>query len=167
MLRIGSRAGYRVQGTGGAREKELSFLNPEPRTPNPEESGFTLIELLIAVVVIAVGMVFVLGALSQCVAVLTTSTKTVEANYLLNQKLWMIDEAYYTTGSVEGETSENFSDPDESFSWALKDSVITADLGLETAFVQDKLNEESFRVAWNQGKMSKYIEVVRFVKKLE
>ena len=131
------------------------------------KKGFTLIELLIAVVVIAVGMVFVLGALSQCVAVLTTASKTVEANYLLNQKLWKIDEAYYTTGSVEGETSENFPDPGESFSWALKDSAITADFGLETAFVQDKLNEESFRVAWSRGEMSKYIEVVRFVKKLE
>ena len=64
--------------------------NPIMTSMRPKKA-FTLVELMIAVAVIAVGMVFVLGAFSQCLSALTTARKMVTANYLLNGKLWESD----------------------------------------------------------------------------
>ncbi|HQP91085.1 MAG TPA: prepilin-type N-terminal cleavage/methylation domain-containing protein [Candidatus Omnitrophota bacterium] len=127
--------------------------------------AFTLIELLIAVVVIAVGMVFVLGALSQCVAVLDTASKTIEANYLLNQKVWELDESYYGTGSAEGETTGSF-ETSKDFSWSVNDvEEITTDFGKQASFIKDSFNEETVKISWKQGRVSKDLSITRYVKR--
>ncbi len=128
--------------------------------------GFTLIELLIAVVVIAVGMVFVSGALSSCLAVLTTASKTIEANYLLNQKIWEIDEEYYSEGgSQQGEWSQPYDAPDNSFSWVIKNGDITVDFDAQADIMKENFNEQKVKVVWQQGRYSKDISITRFVKK--
>ena len=130
-----------------------------------KNSGFTLVELLIAVVVIAVGMVFVLGALSQCVAVLNTASKTIEANYLLNQKFAELDASYFGVGAAEGEASGAFEE-NKDFSWVVKDAEeITTDFGKQASFIKDSFNEETVSITWKQGKISKDLLVTRFVKR--
>ena len=74
---------------GIQRDKKLSVSDPDPNGKR-HSKAFTLVELLIAVAVIAVGMVFILGALSQCVSAFTTAQNMVTANYLLNKKIWEI-----------------------------------------------------------------------------
>ncbi len=127
-------------------------------------TGFTLVELLIAATVCAVGMVFVLGAFSQCVSSLNTAQNMATANYLLNKKMWDIDllvEA--NNGTTEGESSDEFREPYDNFNWTDTVGAITQDLGDETAFVAEKLNEESVVIHWSQGKVSKDISVSRMV----
>lgn len=127
--------------------------------------GFTLVELLVAVAVVAVGMVFVLGALSQCVAVLATAQKTIDASYLLNEKAWEFDRAQAQDGSMMGVWEEAFPAPHQSFSWVLNVTEFSADLGAETDFVRDELNDETVTVQWQQGRAKRDIAIHRYAKK--
>ena len=128
--------------------------------------GFTLVELMAAVAVIAVGMVFVLSAFSQCASSLAIAQKMVTANYLLNGKIWEIDLAHkVNNGSEEGEWSGTFVSPNEEFNWTQIVQPVSADFGQETSFVQENLNEEILKIAWSQGKVAKDISVTRYVHK--
>ncbi len=131
-----------------------------------KRTGFTLVELLVAVTVIAVGMVFVLGALSQCIYALTTAKKTARANYLLSQKLWSIDqERQQAGGSEEGARSGIFAELDKDYQWSDEVRAINEDFGNETTFIQKYLNEETVKVIWHQGKTDKDVSVTRYVAK--
>ena len=130
------------------------------------KAAFTLVELLIAVTIIAVGMVFVLGALSQCVFSLNTAEKITTANYLLNKKIWEIDLAQkLNNGSEEGGWGEAFPEPYNNFNWTQNVSGISADFGNETTLLQDNLYEEKVGVSWKQGAGMRDISVVRYVKR--
>lgn len=133
------------------------------RTGNRQ--AFTLVELLVAVAVVAIGMVFVLGALSQCMAVLVTAQKTVEASYLLNEKAWEIDRAQARDGSEKGVWEEPFSEPHQGFSWVLNVTDFSTDLGAETGFVSDELNDEMVTVQWQQGRVKRDLAIQRYAKK--
>ncbi len=131
-------------------------------------SGFTLVELMAAVAVIAVGMVFILGAFCQCVSSLTTAEHKITANLLLNAKIWEEDLVLKeNNGSEAGEWSEAFKPPYENFNWThvVRDGVSAGDFGNESLFVQENLNEEAFTVFWTQGKAVKDVTVTRFVKR--
>jgi hypothetical protein len=122
--------------------------------------------VLIAVAVITVGMVFILGAFSQCMSALTTAQKMTTANYLLNAKMWDIDLNHTANdGSEEGEWYGAFDAPYQGFNWTHVVRGVLADFGNETFSVQQDLNEELFKVAWTQGKTVKDVSVVRYVKK--
>jgi len=128
--------------------------------------GFTLVELLAAVAVIAIGMVFVLGAFSQCMSSLTTIEKTVTANYLLNKKMWETDSNisginFTETGSEQGD----FEAPYENFSWTRTTGPISSDFGNETIFMQQGLFKETLKIGWLQGKKAQDLVVTRYVKK--
>ncbi len=130
--------------------------------------GFTLVELMAAVAVIAVGMVFILGAFSQCVSSLTTAEHKITACFLLNAKIWEEGLAIKeNNGSEPGEWSEAFEPPYEHFNWThiVRDGVSAGDLGNESLFVQENLNEEESRVSWTQGKAVKDVTVTRYVRK--
>jgi len=139
--------------------------NPIMTSMRPKKA-FTLVELMIAVAVIAVGMVFVLGAFSQCLSALTTARKMVTANYLLNGKLWESDLAIkQENGSQEGEWSGVFLEPYESFNWTHKIKAVSVEFGNESLPGLERLNEEIMKVSWLQGRQTKDISVVRYVKK--
>ena len=130
--------------------------------------GFTLVELMAAVAVIAVGMVFILGAFSQCVSSLTTAEHKITASFLLNARIWEEDlEIKDNNGSEAGEWSEAFKPPYEKFNLThvVRDGVSAGDLGNESLFVQENLNEEEFSVSWVQGKAVKDVSVTRFAKR--
>lgn len=158
ILRIGknNNLGSRVSGLGSGRAPSTKHRAP----------GFTLVEVFIAVAVIAVGMVFILGAFSQCMSALTTAQKMTTANYLLNVKMWEIDLNHTANdGSEEGEWEGAFDAPYQDFNWTHVVRGVSADFGNETFFIQQDLNEELFKVAWRQGKTIKDVSVVRYVKK--
>jgi prepilin-type N-terminal cleavage/methylation domain-containing protein len=129
-------------------------------------SGFTLVELLVAVAVIAVGMVFVLGAFSQCMSSLTIAERMVTANGLLNAKIWEDNLALKASnGSETGEWSEVFTAPYEGFRWTHVVGDVAADFGNETLVVQENLNQDLWKISWTQGKIAKDVSVTRYVKK--
>ncbi len=131
-----------------------------------DRPGFTLVELLAAVAVIAVGMVFVLGAFSQCITSLDTAQKMIDANYLLNARAWEIDLAdKQNNGTGEGEWSGVFAPPNEKFNWTRIVRPVSADFGQEAEYVQQALSEEVLKVSWPQGKIAKDISVTRYVRK--
>ncbi|OIO36229.1 MAG: hypothetical protein AUJ74_03160 [Candidatus Omnitrophica bacterium CG1_02_44_16] len=130
--------------------------------------AFTLVELMAAVAVIAVGMVFILGAFSQCMSSLATAEHKITANFLLNAKIWEEGLAIKeNNGSEAGEWSEAFKPPYENFNWTrvVRDGVSAGDLGNESLFAQENLNEEESKVSWAQGKAVKDVTVTRYVKR--
>lgn len=145
---------------------ENNFLTCPVRKTFSNGTGFTLVELMVAVAVIAVGMVFILGAFSQCLSALTTARKMVTANYLLNGKIWESDLAIkLENGSQEGEWSGVFLEPYESFNWTHKIQALGGNFGNESLPVAERLNEETMKVSWLQGRLAKDVSVVRYVKR--
>jgi len=131
--------------------------------------GFTLVELMAAVAVIAVGMVFILGAFSQCMSSLTTAEHKITASFLLNAKIWEDDLLLKANnGSETGEWSEVFESPYEKFNWThvVREIVSVGDFNLESLPVHENLNEEVLTVSWVQGKVVKDVTVTRLVKKI-
>jgi prepilin-type N-terminal cleavage/methylation domain-containing protein len=133
----------------------------------PSDFGFTLVELMAAAAVIAVGMVFVLGAFNQCMSALTTAQRTITASRLLNAKIWEDDAFLKTVAGLEaGNESGVFSPPYENFNWSrsvYEDSF--SDYGNESAVLEKNLNKEELKVIWQQGKKTKDISITRCVKK--
>lgn len=128
------------------------------------KTGFTLVELLAAAAVIAVGMVFVLGALSRCMTSLAIAHRTIDGNYLLGEKLWEFDlERRANNGTEEGEWSDVFDAPNERFNWTRIVTGITADLGNRTPVFNQTFAEETVSVAWMQGKTARSVDVTRYV----
>jgi len=131
------------------------------------KKAFTLVELLVAVAVIAVGMVYALGALGQCVTALTMSQRMVTATFLLNNKLWRLEEIYRENNGAEPNTdSGKFEEPYENFEWAQSTLIVTADIGNDfnqTDDLRKAYLEETVRVSWKQGKTTRDISVTRYV----
>ncbi len=131
------------------------------------ERAFTLVELLVAAAVIAVGMVYVLGALGRCVTALTTSERMVTATFLLNNKLWQLDEIYRQDQGAEAGTDNGvFTEPYERFEWAQTTSMVPADVGdafNQTTALREAFLEETVTVSWAQGKATRAISATRYV----
>ena len=129
--------------------------------------GFTLVELLVAAAVIAVGMVYVLGAFGRCMTVLTTARSTVTATFLLDNKLWELGELYRQAGGADAGTNDGtFEEPNERFAWTQTASGVTAEIGDEfnqTSILRDLFLEETVRVAWRQGKAEREVSTTRYV----
>ena len=140
-------------------------------------TGFTLVELLIAVAVIAVGMVFILGAFSQCVSSLATAQKMVTANYLLNKKVWDLDTGVQkivsefglggqsSNSSQEFRQNGSFEHPYESFNWTLIGGSVPTFFNNETSSVQGRLIEQTLKIDWPQGKSVKDLSVIRYLRR--
>jgi prepilin-type N-terminal cleavage/methylation domain-containing protein len=136
-------------------------------------AGFTLVELMVAAAVLAVGMVFVLGALSQCVGALATCEKTVKATQLVSRDLWWMDPEHLAnlTGAgayqdmTEGEWSGIFVSPYEGFNWTLTVRPVSADFGNETDFVQEAFFEVVYRIAWKRGAAVKDVTAMAYLPK--
>jgi hypothetical protein len=119
-----------------------------------------------AVAVIAVGMVFVLGAFNQCLSSMTTAHKTIAATGLLCAKVWDDDVILrQENGSVEGAWEGAYEPPHEGFCWTQVTRAVSQDFGNETVFIEENLNEAILSVTWKQGKSAKDVSVTRFVKK--
>lgn len=134
---------------------------------NRNRRAFTLVELLAAVAVVAVGMVFILGAFSQCISSQATAEKKIRANFLLGAKIWEDDEAIESNnGSEPGDWSGAFEPPYAEFNWTqvVRDGV-SGEFGNQSLVVQENLNEEVFSVSWRQGKAVKDVSVTRYVKR--
>lgn len=149
---------------GSLRQAQTVSLRPPSGDP-----AFTLVELMAAVAVIAVGMVFILGAFNQCLSSMNTAGKTVTAVGLMNDKLQHIDsEHIQNNGSQEGSWSGGFEqDRYQGFNWSQVVRPVEQDFGNETVFAQDGLNEETVSVSWKQGKVIKDVSVTRFVKRIK
>lgn len=145
----------------------MLFIKKMENIIRRKTSAFTLVELLIASSVLAIGMVFVLGALGRCIGVLDTSEKMIQASYLLNGKMWEIDRQLYEyNGSIEGEWEQTFEAPYSLFSW--KQAVVPLEedsMDDEALFLAKVFNNETVEVSWKQGKVTKDISVARYVKK--
>ncbi|MGE5279542.1 MAG: type II secretion system protein [Deltaproteobacteria bacterium] len=129
--------------------------------------GFTLVELLVAAAVIAVGMVYVLGAFGRCVTALAASHNMVTATYLLEGKLFELAELYrQENGAEEGTTEGAFEEPYARFTWTRVAAGVAADIGDElsrTTVLRNNLLEETVRVAWRQGAVEREVSVTRYV----
>ena len=130
-------------------------------------TGFTLIELLVAVTVIAVGMVYVLAGLARCATALSTSERMVTATFLLDNKLWQLDESYrMNQGALPDTDSGDFEDPYGNFMWTQSTTSVSADLGdqfNQTTALRDAVLEETVAVSWKQGRAMRDVSVTRFV----
>ncbi len=131
--------------------------------------AFTLVELLVASVVIAVGMVYVLGALGRCMTALATSERMVTGTFLLNNKLWQLDEIYrQDQGAEAGTDNGQFTEPYERFEWTQSASSVSAEVGDEfnqTAVLREAFLEETVTVSWKQGRTTRDISVTRYVRR--
>jgi len=130
-------------------------------------TGFTLIELLVAVTVIAVGMIYVLAGLARCATLLSTSERMVTGTFLLDNKLWQLDEKYREYQGADM-TSDNgvFAEPYEKFMWAQSTTQVSADLGdqfNQTTTLRDAVLEETVTVSWKQGRTERDVSTTRFV----
>jgi prepilin-type N-terminal cleavage/methylation domain-containing protein len=129
--------------------------------------AFTLVELLVAVAVIAVGMVYVLSALGRCVMTLAIARQMVTASFLLDGRLWELDELYREEqGAEEGTDQGTFSEPYERFAWTRTTTGVSAQIGDEfnqTGTLRDAFLEETVRVFWQQGKATRDIGTTRYV----
>ncbi len=132
-----------------------------------DKGAFTLVELLVAAAVIAVGMVYVLGAFGRCMTALTTSERMVTATFLLNNKLWRLDEIYrLNQGAEEGTDTGQFTEPYDRFEWTQSTTTISADVGddfNQTTILREAFLEETVRVSWKQGRATRDISVTRYV----
>lgn len=129
--------------------------------------AFTLVELLVAVAVIAAGMVFVLGAFSQCLSSSETSKKMIRAGFLMSQKIWEIDvERAQSNGSIQGEWEGVFEASGGEFSWAqsVKDAEAQV-LGDEAFVIEDGFDAETVSVSWLQGRKARDLSFMRYVEK--
>jgi len=132
--------------------------------------AFTLVELLVAAAVIAVGMVYVLGALGRCMTALAASERMVTATFLLNNKLWQLDEIYrQDQGAEAGTDNGRFNEPYDGFEWTQATAPVSANLGDEfnqTTLLRDLFLEETVTVSWKQGAATRDISVTRYVPRL-
>lgn len=134
--------------------------------PPSSSFGFTLVELLASVAVIAVGMVFILGAFSQCMSSLATAEKMRKASFIIARQAWESDqEILVQNGTSEGSWEGVFEEPEGNFSWHREVRAVAADYGNESLFVQENLAEEVFDVSWKQGRSVKDLSVARYVKR--
>jgi prepilin-type N-terminal cleavage/methylation domain-containing protein len=129
-------------------------------------SGFTLVELLAATGVIAIGLVFVLGALGRCMTSLTVAQRMIEANYLLSDKMWESDLGRRAeNGAQEGSWEGVFEAPNDRFNWTRLVAGVTADMGNRSSVFNQTYAEETVRVLWMQGKTQRSVDVTRYVKR--
>ena len=131
-------------------------------------SGFTLIELTVAVVVSAVGLVFILGGMQNTIAVLSSAEKTSAANYLLAGKIWENGQLDGDAGPKEGETSGQFESPYEAHQWTRVIEEIPDDLFAdknETALVKPHLWKETTTVSWTGqgGIRGRNLSLIRYL----
>jgi len=132
------------------------------------KKAFTLVELLVASAVIAVGMVYVLGALGRCMTALAASERMVTASFLLNNKLWQLDELYrQDQGAEMGTDRGRFDEPYDLFEWEQFTTAVSAEVGdgyNQTTLLRDAFLEETVRVSWStQGQAARSISVTRYV----
>lgn len=130
-------------------------------------AGFTLVELLVAVAVIAVGMVFVLGAFSRCLLSSETSKKMIKASFLLSNKMWEIDlEHALDNGSIQGNWDGFFETSGGNFFWTqvITDASAQA-LGEEALVIEKGFNAEVVTLGWLQGRHVRNLSIARYVKK--
>ena len=130
------------------------------------KAGFTLVELMVACAVIAIGMVFILGALSRCLASLTTAQRMMAANDLLSAKIWELDILARQNNGTSAEPSGGvFESPNERFNWSSEVGPILADFGNQTAVFNETFGEQTVRVSWLQGKTPHDVSITRYVRK--
>jgi prepilin-type N-terminal cleavage/methylation domain-containing protein len=144
----------------------ISRIGEMMRLRNKEGRGFTLVELLAATAVIAIGLVFVLGALSRCMTSLSIAQRTIAANYLLSAKIWEFDQQIHAdNGTEEGAWEGVFDAPHDHFNWSRKVNSITADFGNRTSVFNQTFAEETDAILWMQGKSPRSLDVTRYVKR--
>jgi prepilin-type N-terminal cleavage/methylation domain-containing protein len=144
--------------------------------------GFTLVELLVASAVMAVGLVFVLGALGRCSTSLALARRTVTASSLLNAKLWDLDlEHRGNNGTEEGEWEGDFEEPNQMFHWTQTVVPLTANLtevavgnasggtsidpGNTSSAWEESFLEETVTVGWSQGRQKRNVTITRYVRR--
>jgi Tfp pilus assembly protein PilV len=125
--------------------------------------GFVFVELLVAVVVIAVGMVAVLGALNQCLAIHVNAEKEIAANYVLNNIIRDFDVCKW--GTPDERCVRMLGAAAEGFNLTRTVSDVAADFGADNTLIQDNFFQEEFRLTWKQGKLSRDISYVRYVQR--
>lgn len=145
----------------------MLFKKPQSFCGRREISAFTLVELLVAVSVIAIGMVFVLGAFSRCLSSSNIAKKMIQASFLLTNKIWEIDlEHVKDKGSLQGRWEGVFETKNESFSWSqvVTDASARA-LGEEAYVIEDGFNAEIIAVGWDQARLARNLSISRYIKK--
>jgi len=131
-----------------------------------KRSGFTFVELLAATAVIAIGLVFVLGALGRCMTTLSVAKRTIDANYLLGKKLWEFDlERRAENGTEEGSWGGVFEAPNEHFNWSREVASVTSDFGSRSSVFNQTFAEQTVRVLWMQGRAPRSVGVTQYVKR--
>jgi|GEM_PF-1195004 len=126
-----------------------------------KRQGFTLIELVLTVALIAVGMVFVLGALNQCALAHANAEKEIVANYALTNIITKFDVCKRQSSK---EICLNLISAEyEDFNLTRIVSPVAADFGSENSLIQDNFYQEEFRLSWKLGRRNRHISFVRYV----
>ena len=84
------------------------------------KKGFTLIELMLAITILSVGMVGVLRAYSVSVSALEAGQESIEAVYLLKEKMAQVEKDASEEGGIPpGRWDGEFDNEFEEFTWEL------------------------------------------------
>lgn len=122
-------------------------------------SGFTLVELLLAVSISTVGMVFVLGALMQCLAALNTTEKRITASNMINQRL-VFGSTVRTRCNETGLLDNGI---DGSFNYTDVVDDISSTFGRDTGLLRKGMYEETFTIFWKQNGRLQNMSGTKFV----
>jgi prepilin-type N-terminal cleavage/methylation domain-containing protein len=124
-------------------------------------SGFTLIEILIATLILAIGLISLMGALGTCANMMTLSKEYQDAQYVFS-----LGELKYPIVESTDVEKDLPVDPDSDLVEGYVFERTVDEKELETNEVDDGLFVVRTRVSWGTGP-DQFEELVRYVRKLK